>query len=66
MILLQLINVLPKKLLKNFYALGVCTIFVGLLETLSISLVLPIINSIFGTQDEFPIDIKIIKDFLII
>ena len=37
--------------------------FVGLLETLSISLVLPIINSIFGTQDEFPIDIKIIKDF---
>ena len=63
MILLQLIKVLPKSLLKNFYILGVCTIFIGLLETLSISLILPIVNSLFGTQDEFPINIQIIKNF---
>ena len=37
----------------------------GLLETLSLSLILPIINFIFGTEESFPIDIKIVKDFFL-
>lgn len=63
MILFHIAKVLPKKLRVNFYILGFCTILIGLLETLSISLILPIVNSLFGTKDEFPIDIQIIKNF---
>ena len=63
MILFRLLKILPKKLLNNFYLLGGFTIIVGLLETLSISLILPIVNSIFGTKDDFPINIQIVKNF---
>ena len=63
MILFRLLKILPKKLLNNFYLLSGFTIIIGILETLSISLILPIVNSIFGNKDNFPINIQIVKDF---
>ncbi len=65
MIIKNIIKILPSKLFSNFKLLAIIIVLLGLLETLSLSLILPIINFIFGSEESFPIDIKIVKDFFL-
>ena len=65
MIIKKVIKILPLKLFANFKLLSILILCVGLLETISLSLILPIINFIFGSNESFPINIKILKDFFL-
>ena len=65
MLLKKIIDILPNKLNLNFKLLGILILLLGSLETISISLILPIINFIFGTEESFPVNNQVIQDFFL-